>query len=172
MSVTVRSFLDGESSLADDVRDGLTRPFKGLRPKHFYDASGADFVPEQFEQVAFFDREHEWIEMRAAPLSEPALARRVFAATRVGNARVPGVATLLGALRRAAGYEGRRRRSSRRSRSTGPTTTPRSTIVPSGLGSGRNSIRFTRFRLAAQPHAEIKTAYEKFADPVVGRGWT
>jgi hypothetical protein len=76
VSVTVRSFLDGESSLADDVRDGLTRPFKGLRPKHFYDASGADFVPEQFEQVAFFDREHEWIEMRAAPLSEPALARR------------------------------------------------------------------------------------------------
>jgi hypothetical protein len=64
VSVTVRSFLDGESSLADDVRDGLTRPFKGLRPKHFYDASGADFVPEQFEQVAFFDREHEWIEMR------------------------------------------------------------------------------------------------------------
>jgi len=38
----------------------------------------------------------------ALPLSEPALARRVFAATRVGNARVPGVAALLGALRRAA----------------------------------------------------------------------
>jgi molybdate transport repressor ModE-like protein len=36
------------------------------------------------------------------PLSEPTLARRVFAATRVGNARVPGVAALLGALRRAA----------------------------------------------------------------------
>jgi molybdate transport repressor ModE-like protein len=38
----------------------------------------------------------------AVPLSEPKLARRVFAATRVGNARVPGVAALLGALRRAA----------------------------------------------------------------------
>lgn len=38
----------------------------------------------------------------ALPLSEPKLARRVFAATRVGNARVPGVAALLGALRRAA----------------------------------------------------------------------
>jgi DNA-binding transcriptional LysR family regulator len=37
------------------------------------------------------------------PLSEPALERRVIAATRVGNARVPGVAALLGALRRAAG---------------------------------------------------------------------
>jgi molybdate transport repressor ModE-like protein len=39
----------------------------------------------------------------ALPLSEPRLARRVFAATRVGNARVPSVAALLGALRRAAG---------------------------------------------------------------------
>jgi molybdate transport repressor ModE-like protein len=39
----------------------------------------------------------------ALPLSEPQLARRVFAATRVGNARVPSVAALLGALRRAAG---------------------------------------------------------------------
>ena len=39
----------------------------------------------------------------ALPLSEPELARRVFAATRVGNARVPSVAALLGALRRAAG---------------------------------------------------------------------
>jgi molybdate transport repressor ModE-like protein len=39
----------------------------------------------------------------ALPLSEPKLARRVFAATRVGNARVPSVAALLGALRRAAG---------------------------------------------------------------------
>jgi molybdate transport repressor ModE-like protein len=38
----------------------------------------------------------------AVALSEPLLTRRVFAATRVGNARVPGVAALLGALRRAA----------------------------------------------------------------------
>ena len=39
----------------------------------------------------------------AVALTEPVLTRRVFAATRVGNARVPGVAALLGALRRAAG---------------------------------------------------------------------
>jgi molybdate transport repressor ModE-like protein len=36
------------------------------------------------------------------PLSEPKLKRRVFAATRVGSARLPAVAALLGALRRAA----------------------------------------------------------------------
>jgi L-histidine Nalpha-methyltransferase len=43
--VTVESFLDGtaagERALADDVLDGLTRPFKELPPKHFYDAHGA-----------------------------------------------------------------------------------------------------------------------------------
>lgn len=38
------------------------------------------------------------------PLSEPKLTRRVLAATRVGSARVPGVAALLGALRRAASH--------------------------------------------------------------------
>ena len=42
MSVTVRSYLGDESSLAEDVLDGLTRPFKGLPPKHFYDRAGAE----------------------------------------------------------------------------------------------------------------------------------
>src|SRR4051812_22567566 len=39
---------DGEHrTLADDVLDGLTRPFKELPPKHFYDARGADL----FDQI-------------------------------------------------------------------------------------------------------------------------
>jgi L-histidine N-alpha-methyltransferase len=47
--VIVESFLgDGEHrTLADDVLDGLTRPFKELPPKHFYDAHGADL----FDQI-------------------------------------------------------------------------------------------------------------------------
>src|SRR5436190_23518377 len=32
----------GQRTLADDVLDGLTRPFKELPPKHFYDARGAE----------------------------------------------------------------------------------------------------------------------------------
>lgn len=32
---------DGDRSLADDVLDGLTKPFKELPPKHLYDARGA-----------------------------------------------------------------------------------------------------------------------------------
>ena len=43
MSVSVRSYLRGdETALADDVLDGLTRPFKELPPKHFYDHAGAE----------------------------------------------------------------------------------------------------------------------------------
>jgi L-histidine N-alpha-methyltransferase len=37
----------GERHLADDVLDGLTRPFKELPPKHFYDARGS----ELFERI-------------------------------------------------------------------------------------------------------------------------
>ncbi len=42
-AVRIDSYLgDGqERSLAEDVLDGLTRPFKELPPKHFYDARGA-----------------------------------------------------------------------------------------------------------------------------------
>src|SRR5438270_13505836 len=47
--VVVRSYLGArdERALADDVLDGLTRPFKELPPKHFYDARGADL----FDQI-------------------------------------------------------------------------------------------------------------------------
>jgi L-histidine N-alpha-methyltransferase len=48
-AITIDSYLhEGqERSLADDVLDGLTRPFKELPPKHFYDARGA----ELFDQI-------------------------------------------------------------------------------------------------------------------------
>jgi L-histidine Nalpha-methyltransferase len=43
-AIHIESHLDAshERSLADDVLDGLTRPFKELPPKHFYDARGAE----------------------------------------------------------------------------------------------------------------------------------
>jgi L-histidine N-alpha-methyltransferase len=48
-AIQIDSHLDGvqERSLAEDVLDGLTRPFKELPPKHFYDARGA----ELFDQI-------------------------------------------------------------------------------------------------------------------------
>jgi L-histidine N-alpha-methyltransferase len=43
-AVVVRTYLGpgDERSLADDVLDGLTRPFKEIQPKHFYDARGGE----------------------------------------------------------------------------------------------------------------------------------
>ena len=43
-AVTIDSHLDEahERGLADDVLDGLTRPFKELPPKHFYDERGCE----------------------------------------------------------------------------------------------------------------------------------
>jgi L-histidine N-alpha-methyltransferase len=48
-AIRVDSYLSegDERSLADDVLDGLTKPFKELPPKHFYDARGA----ELFDQI-------------------------------------------------------------------------------------------------------------------------
>src|SRR5207248_9305374 len=48
-TIQIDSHLDGahERSLAEDVLDGLTRPFKELPPKHFYDSRGA----ELFDQI-------------------------------------------------------------------------------------------------------------------------
>jgi L-histidine N-alpha-methyltransferase len=47
--VRIESYLEetDERSLANDVLDGLTRPFKELPPKHFYDARGS----ELFERI-------------------------------------------------------------------------------------------------------------------------
>jgi L-histidine Nalpha-methyltransferase len=47
--IRIESFLsqDDERSLANDVLDGLTRPFKEIPAKHFYDARGS----ELFEQI-------------------------------------------------------------------------------------------------------------------------
>ena len=56
MSVTVRSYLGAgdESSLADDVLDGLTRPFKELPPKHFYDRAGAELFDRICELPEYY----------------------------------------------------------------------------------------------------------------------
>src|SRR6266550_3887325 len=46
-AIRIDSHLDaGERTLAEDVLDGLTRPFKELPPKHFYDSRGAELTDE------------------------------------------------------------------------------------------------------------------------------
>jgi L-histidine N-alpha-methyltransferase len=54
--IRIDSHLGGvhERSLADDVLDGLTRPFKELPPKHFYDARGAELFDQICEQPEYY----------------------------------------------------------------------------------------------------------------------
>ncbi|HEV3048560.1 MAG TPA: L-histidine N(alpha)-methyltransferase [Solirubrobacteraceae bacterium] len=54
--VQIDSHLDGtqERSLAEDVLDGLTRPFKELPPKHLYDERGAELFDRICELPEYY----------------------------------------------------------------------------------------------------------------------
>jgi L-histidine Nalpha-methyltransferase len=76
--ILIESHLDGaeERSLAEDVLDGLTRPFKELPPKHFYDARGAqlfdqicelpEYYPTRCERAILSERAEELAELTGA----------------------------------------------------------------------------------------------------------
>ena len=61
-----------ERSLADDVLDGLTRPFKELPPKHFYDAVGAELFDRICELPEYYPTraERAILEQRSAAIVE------------------------------------------------------------------------------------------------------
>jgi len=77
-SIRIDSYLDGAEgrSLAEDVLDGLTRPFKELPPKHFYDARGAElfdqicelpeYYPTRCERTILGERADELAELTGA----------------------------------------------------------------------------------------------------------
>jgi L-histidine N-alpha-methyltransferase len=73
-SIRIDSHLDGadERSLADDVLDGLTRPFKELPPKHFYDARGAELFDRICELPEYYPTraERAILEARAQEIAE------------------------------------------------------------------------------------------------------
>ena len=61
-----------ERRLADDVLDGLTRPFKELPPKHFYDARGSELFDRITELPEYYPTraERQILERRAAEIAE------------------------------------------------------------------------------------------------------
>jgi L-histidine N-alpha-methyltransferase len=77
-TILIDSHLDGAEgrSLAEDVLDGLTRPFKELPPKHFYDAHGAqlfdricelpEYYPTRCERTILTERAEEIAELTGA----------------------------------------------------------------------------------------------------------
>ena len=79
-AIVVESFVGpkDERSLADDVLDGLTRPFKELPPKHFYDAYGAELFDRICELPEYYPTRAE-----RAILEES--SAEIVAATRAGE---------------------------------------------------------------------------------------
>jgi L-histidine Nalpha-methyltransferase len=71
-AIVVESYVGpkDERSLADDVLDGLTRPFKELPPKHFYDARGAELFDRICELPEYYPTrtERAILEARAAEI--------------------------------------------------------------------------------------------------------
>ena len=59
-----------DRSLANDVLDGLTRPFKELPPKHFYDSRGSELFERICELPAYYPTrtERSILESRAAEI--------------------------------------------------------------------------------------------------------
>jgi L-histidine N-alpha-methyltransferase len=62
LSVDSRLSVGAERTLAEDVLDGLTRPFKELPPKHFYDAYGSELFERICELPEYYPtRTERWI---------------------------------------------------------------------------------------------------------------
>jgi L-histidine Nalpha-methyltransferase len=97
--VVVRSYLGPgeERALADDVLDGLTRPFKEIPPKHFYDARGAELFDRICELPEYYPTRAEAAILRAR---SEAVAARTGAAELVelGSGTAAKTRLLLAAL--------------------------------------------------------------------------
>ena len=78
-----------ERTLADDVLDGLTRPFKELPPKHFYDARGSELFDQICELPEYYPTRTE----RAILEADAADDRRATGAARAASSSAPATPT-------------------------------------------------------------------------------
>jgi L-histidine N-alpha-methyltransferase len=89
-----------ERVLADDVLDGLTRPFKEIPPKHFYDARGSELFEQICELPEYYPTraEREILEHRA---DEIVAATGAGELVELGSGSADKARILLGAMSRA-----------------------------------------------------------------------
>jgi L-histidine N-alpha-methyltransferase len=104
--VVVESFLGGadHKTLADDVLDGLTRPFKELPPKHFYDAHGAELFDQICDLPEYYPTrcEREILQNRSAEIVALTGAGELV---ELGSGTAAKTALLLGAMHDAGTLE-------------------------------------------------------------------
>jgi L-histidine Nalpha-methyltransferase len=101
-TITIDSYLhEGqERSLADDVLDGLTRPFKELPPKHFYDARGAELFDRICELPEYYPTRTERSILQAYA-TELATATHAAELVELGSGTAAKTRVLLDALHTA-----------------------------------------------------------------------
>jgi L-histidine Nalpha-methyltransferase len=101
-AIRIDSHLDGthERSLADDAFDGLTRPFKELPPKHFYDARGAELFDRICELPEYYPTRAERAILEACA-EEIALATGAVELVELGSGTAAKTRVLLDALHAA-----------------------------------------------------------------------
>jgi len=101
-TITIDSYLhEGqERSLADDVLDGLTKPFKELPPKHFYDARGAELFDQICELPEYYPTrtERSILQDAAERLAQATAAEELV---ELGSGTAAKTRVLLDALHRA-----------------------------------------------------------------------
>jgi L-histidine N-alpha-methyltransferase len=106
VQIQIDSHLDGsdERSLADDALDGLTRPFKELPPKHFYDARGAELFDRICELPEYYPTraEREILEARS---DEIARLTNAVELVELGSGTAAKTRVLLDALSNAGTLE-------------------------------------------------------------------
>jgi len=97
--ITIRSYLTpgDERTLADDVLDGLTRPFKELPPKHFYDTVGAELFDQICELPEYYPTRAER-SILVAESSRIAQATRAAEVVELGAGTAEKTRVLLSAL--------------------------------------------------------------------------
>jgi L-histidine Nalpha-methyltransferase len=105
-TITIDSYLhEGqERSLADDVLDGLTRPFKELPPKHFYDARGAELFDRICELPEYYPTRTERSILQAAA-EQIASATAAAELVELGSGTAAKTRVLLDALHNAGTLE-------------------------------------------------------------------
>ena len=86
-----------ERSLANDVLDGLTRPFKELPPKHFYDGRGSELFEQICELPEYYPTRTErlLLEQRAAEIVQTTGAGELV---ELGSGSAEKARILLGAM--------------------------------------------------------------------------
>ncbi len=105
-AIRIDSHLGGahERSLADDVLDGLTRPFKELPPKHFYDARGAQLFDRICELPEYYPTRAERAILEATA-TELAILTGAAELVELGSGTAAKTRVLLDALHAAGTLE-------------------------------------------------------------------